>query len=472
VGVEAKLKTSEVTPSRHRARDGSHEPDRALRPSEMDALHDIGYSILGPLLAAFSLWLLQACRSNSPSKLFFLSRDGYHLMRAFAKASDFYGVALDCEYLYVSRRSVMMANFEPHKEGLGRLLDKLIKPENASSISSYCEVLGIDFPSAEELSSFGLPGPDVILESASLASRKTEIKTQLQHFFASRLSELTERAAHERDAYVKYLRAVGAYDQRRLCVVDCGWFGSTLLQIQQIMRSSGKDVGIDAYLIGAYPSPELALRGITLHGYLFNSVEETSGHRRLIETARLIELFLKTDQPPFYCFEEAPEGQLRPLHGVRPAKEVGLEAIQQAAFQFLDDWLANPEGTRARLSGEEIRSALAILLERPSITQARALGCRHYSVTATSNESQSHFAMPKLSLWQMITRPDLRRREISASGSKQIYRALCGSAAKRFLVDLTPVDGTPATRLHAAISNVRGRFPGRKLASSELSTTK
>ncbi len=426
-----------------------------ISAEEADVLHELGYSILGPLLAGFSLWLLGRHETRTPrSKLLFLSRDGYHLMRAFRKVCESRGQNVDTEYLYVPRISVAMANFEATQEGVESLLRTLLFSQDHGTIRRYCEFLMISAPSSDELSSHGLPDADEVLSAQRLVENDGAIETQLKAFMCSRMPEIEDRAVRERSAYMRYLASIGALDHSLLCAVDCGWFGSTLDPLSKILSANDNEAQIHGYFIGAN-SPKLRSPNVLLEGYLFHNHGDDTPSREIIETARLVELFLKTDQPPFFCFERRSDDTLCRVDGPAPAREHGIAIIQEAAFRYLDDWMMSKEDVESKLNAADIRAALNRLLENPTPAEARALGRRHYSVDAFSDESQSHFALPKLTLWQMLTNPDLRKREVGRSGSKRMYLQLCDSRAKRFLADITPVDYRPATRVHAAVRTAR-----------------
>jgi len=69
---------------------------------EWDEFYKYGYEVLGPLLFGFSMWLSKELKKGGFQRVFFMSRDGYLLMKAYEMLSS----ASRSTYFYVSRRSL------------------------------------------------------------------------------------------------------------------------------------------------------------------------------------------------------------------------------------------------------------------------------------------------------------------------------------------------------------------------------
>lgn len=84
-------------------------------------LERTGYEVLGPVLYYFTKWLHCELNKNNIEKVFFLSRDGYLLKKAY---EDLYGESDKVIYLHVSSKSVKRAfeNIENQREELIRYL--------------------------------------------------------------------------------------------------------------------------------------------------------------------------------------------------------------------------------------------------------------------------------------------------------------------------------------------------------------
>lgn len=427
--------------------------------SDFEALGGIGRAVLGPLLLGFSRWLLEQIEDGTEKKAYFLSRDGHLLMRAFALVARQSGSSITPVYLHVSRRSAQMANFEPADGAVDRLLNWLKITGREGTLGGYCRFLGIAPPDDEDLRRYGLPDAETDLGALREADADRRAAS-LRAYFASRVPELHRRAQDERAAYLTYLGGMGVFDEPTLNVVDCGWFGSTLIHMDALLRSAGADRNVQGYFVGFRPSGTLPAN-VSAKGHLFSDPSDLKSGRQAFEIARLVELFLKTDEAPFYCFEELPRGNLRRIEGPEPVAEQEIGVLQDAALGYLEDRLASAGTGQCDVRSRDVLNGLTRLLENPTRAEASALGRRHYSISPHSEEAGAHFALPRLTLWQMLTNRRRLAIDLRNSGSKQIYRALCDSPAKRLLVDLTSIDNTPPSRFRTGLRALRDRVTGR-----------
>lgn len=69
---------------------------------DWDDYYKYGFEVIGPLLFGFSVWLDNELNKNDFEHVFFMSRDGYMLMKAYQLINE----ERKCQYFYVSRRSL------------------------------------------------------------------------------------------------------------------------------------------------------------------------------------------------------------------------------------------------------------------------------------------------------------------------------------------------------------------------------
>ncbi|UWQ23187.1 hypothetical protein [Jannaschia sp. W003] len=437
---------------------GLVETDASIRfPDQPESdrrvlLGRIGYSVLGPVLAGFTQWLA-ASVGETPGRLHFVSRDGWLLKVAFEKYARVHDIVAEPRYLYASRRSLKMATLSDEPKALRELLRQLVLRNKGASLAQYCDFLGIAPPDAEELGQIGLPSAEVRMEGPSLRSRSDSLRQRSEAFFEARAAEIARRAARERAAYLDYLADEHLLDGGTATLVDCGWFGSTQRHLKELIEEVRPGTAVRGYFLGTARGANAKQPACSeMTGYLYHEGNGINRPREFVEAARLLELFLKTDQSPFYCMEPDPRGGTRPVFGGACEADPDLEHLQAEALRFVDDWLALVPAAGvagAALRPSSLRAAIAELLGAPTADQARALGGMAYATDPLSDESASRFAMPTLSTWEMLSRPELRRREVKASGSRHIYEMLSPSALSRLLVRLTPVDDHPVTPVHA-----------------------
>ena len=69
--------------------------------------YEFGNRYLGPFLTAFACWLEDNVQADKISRLFFLSRDGYMMKKAYEGIFPYSNV--ECRYVYFSRKSLIRA---------------------------------------------------------------------------------------------------------------------------------------------------------------------------------------------------------------------------------------------------------------------------------------------------------------------------------------------------------------------------
>nr|WP_317398873.1 HAD family hydrolase [uncultured Gemmiger sp.] len=114
-----------------------------------DRLEMLGFSLIGPLLTAFAVWLHETYSEAENNRLMFLARDMYLVRQIYA---ELYGQETD--YLKVSRHSLCPALLQRpmNEEGLALLADAL--PRQVMTVGQVLDYCGFD-------TSVGLHGTDV-----------------------------------------------------------------------------------------------------------------------------------------------------------------------------------------------------------------------------------------------------------------------------------------------------------------------
>lgn len=77
------------------------------RLDTLDSAERVGYEVLGPILYYFTSWIYKKTHKHDIKNLFFLSRDGYLIMKAYEELYS--EEAAECRYLSVSSKSVKNA---------------------------------------------------------------------------------------------------------------------------------------------------------------------------------------------------------------------------------------------------------------------------------------------------------------------------------------------------------------------------
>jgi HAD superfamily hydrolase (TIGR01549 family) len=236
-------KEPEAQPTKERAIDSS------LKRSFL-----VGYNTLGPLLFGFCKWLNKLCESKDIKKIFFLSRDGLILKETFEKM---YPGKYLSNYLYVSRRSLIVPTFSLGEKNISQILSSMSFNEG-TTISVLMEKLGLEY--ADYADALNEIKPEEIVN--------IEVLTPLQEAFLNRvLDRIMNNSRNEFRLASKYLKENDF--SGKVMVVDIGWKGHMQKALIEICKHSEIKAWIGGAYIGVNPNSEIADE-IEMNGYLFS----------------------------------------------------------------------------------------------------------------------------------------------------------------------------------------------------------
>lgn len=170
-------------------------------------------------------WIIGQAKIQGIKRLYFLSRDGYILMKI---AESLNVTDIEFRYLFVSRKSLtpgFMADFT--KENLLAISDgHSIVRKDIKSILSLLQT------SKEELGRYGIELPH-----GNKIQSKKEQETFLKGIFNSNITDvLKERACKSEEALIRYFRQEGLLDDIKSAMVDVGWLGTSRLMVNSILN--------------------------------------------------------------------------------------------------------------------------------------------------------------------------------------------------------------------------------------------
>ncbi len=197
--------------------------------------YNIGYETLGIILLEYSKWLIEELKVNEIDKIFFLSREGKLLKKAFDLIND---TNIESKYLYVSRRSTRVSTLK----SLNNLDDilKVINLRKVSTLESFFENVGLDINNYEKLlKKYNYFKDDKINKLNNLDKLFLEIKKDIQ-----------ENANKEETLLLKYLNQEKFYG--KIAISDIGWKGTMQKTLESILDSNKIDNDIYGYYISAF----------------------------------------------------------------------------------------------------------------------------------------------------------------------------------------------------------------------------
>ena len=218
----------------------------------------MGAKVLGPLLTGFSKWMATQLKSLGIHKVFFLSRDGFTMKRAF---EAIYSGEFETAYIYASRRSwtVPAIWMEPEYEDI--LKNVSMFPQ--TSVYSFLMRIGI-LPEKckKEIRLSGLDVNTVI--DKTLLPKSKEFKA----LYSFVKDKVIINSKEEYKALTEYLKSEGV--EGKVAIVDIGYNGTMQKALQIILSSMGIRNEIHGFYMGLNPKSKLIMNHeINAYSFLY-----------------------------------------------------------------------------------------------------------------------------------------------------------------------------------------------------------
>jgi predicted HAD superfamily hydrolase len=305
-----------------------------------DYFWNMGYETFGPILYGFSFWLKQSIKND---KIFFLSRDGYLMQRAFNLISG----NIDSMYLYASRRALIVPTFWMD-DTIKEMIDKLYIRDTIK-IKNLFRKFGLeDAEFKDAVLSCGYSMNEEIKYADLLACEK------FKGLFNKLKPAIHKNSKKEYEVLLKYMKDVNFNGD--VSIIDIGWNGNMQLAFSNIVKSSGEKTNITGYYIGVLPESK-NLGKINMKAFLFDESNNTD-----------IYLTLKAINSIFESLFLAPHGSVKKMsmkngkftpvlldYEYKDGKEkTAYKNIQDGALKFIEDfnnsYIRNVLNIDARLS--------------------------------------------------------------------------------------------------------------------------
>lgn len=299
---------------------GDQHPSNVAPVPTLDAF-TTGYTVLGPLVLDYLVWVSRIAIERSIGSILFLSREGFLLKQAWdllcSRVPSF--KEFGSHYLLVSRRATGMASFR-HAGDLPRLFHGSYTGPLVAMVSSR---LGADAAA-------------VIREMLPLQAEKEiylpEMLDEVVALVAPALPALLGIAARERDSYLSYWQeTVG--DQDAL-ISDLGYAGT----IQSYLSMT-----VDRNLDGAYFALRASAKKLEGRGWAsgryHDGREAPDGASTILQHDLLLEALLAAPTGQFCGFRNTQNGreaQFSPRE-LSDAGTASLAEVHNGALTFLGD---------------------------------------------------------------------------------------------------------------------------------------
>lgn len=291
-----------------------------------DTAYGVGYAVTGILAWGYCQWLCEQKRIRGWDKLFFAARDGYPMYLLYTK---YFGEA---EYLPLSRAAA-------------QVLDLSANAQAYVDNNLFCRI-GTGETLLDALQSIGLGpcadkwGSEIDLNAPITAAMLPKVRDLLIR--DRRVAEACFAPARENAA--AYFRKVFG-EGKRVCVVDTGWKGSSVVSLRNFAEEIGLDCRIECALLGTSKSDAVQYQADA--GYLISYLYSPSENRHLFRRqfrrrsavcCSLMEMLFLTDQRPLLSY--APDGDGF-TYGTADPQAAPLAASQTAGIlDFAADYHA------------------------------------------------------------------------------------------------------------------------------------
>lgn len=217
--------------------------------------YKFGVDYFGPFLYGYTKWLYDSLEKEKFKKVFFFSRDGYMMEKAFRLVNQ---SEICCEYVYFSRKSIRQALLSKCTDYESSL--KYLSWERYVSFGKFLEYYG--FSGTERIKIANDFGVKLETDFAFTELRTNEILTKIYNRLKP---QIDSNSKIQEQLLEKYLIQIGF--SGRCAIVDIGWHGSMQYYLEQFLALKNIKASVTGYYVGI--NPTVPLMGKAL-GYLYD----------------------------------------------------------------------------------------------------------------------------------------------------------------------------------------------------------
>lgn len=232
-----------------------------------------GCANFGPILSGYIYWLAQQLRRYDIHDVYFFSRDGWMLMRAFGELNI---TDIRAHYLYGSRRSYFVPTLWYNSQF--SYVMNYLKRGPRISLSVFLIKLGLD------PSDYKIQVKDMGLDLDYIYEHDTFwVDDNIKCFYESIRKDVIINSRKEYDSLVKYLSSLNLPNEIAVC--DVGYRGTMQYALQEILNLAGMNINVRGFYLGLR-SDSLYVRhkDIQAEGYLYD-IGKNENYSELIISA-------------------------------------------------------------------------------------------------------------------------------------------------------------------------------------------
>lgn len=248
--------------------------------ADHDKHYCFGERLFGPFLYGFVRWLKKELNSKGYDKVFFFSRDGYMMKKAFDLIND---GNIESEYVYFSRKSLSQTLLWKCKSYESSL--RFLKWERYISIGRLMEYYGFNEKERLELSEKDGFSLEKDISFGDL--KNDESAKKLYETYKDRINRHSREQAGLLEAYLVQTGMTG-----RIAVVDIGWHGTMQYYLDVFAKIRHLNIQMEGFYVGVNPDKKYSIHA---NGYLFNKKNDRNRKRLLCFFGGYEKLFQSTE---------------------------------------------------------------------------------------------------------------------------------------------------------------------------------
>lgn len=236
----------------------------------------IGYECFGPLLYGFVTWVKDNLKKRNISDVFFLSRDGFIIKKAFDIINN--DKNIKSHYFLASRKALRVPLLAEKID----FLDFINRNFWEDSVSTGYFLKEMGFKDTKGIDPF------IDNNFCYSVNKKQLIKDPiLKRVFEIAISKMKSKAQKEKEAFVKYANSMGLGNEK-CAIVDIGWHGNMQVNIERLLDGKVYFHQLYGYYIGVIPSDNHHT-DVSMKGFLFDDDENIDLYRMEADVNSLFE---------------------------------------------------------------------------------------------------------------------------------------------------------------------------------------
>ena len=316
---------------------------KQVNENNHSSYYQFGYDTFGPFLFGFSRWLYSNVSCKDYNKVFFFSRDGYMMEKAFSVLNE---DGIKNEYVFFSRNSIRQALLWRTKDYNDSL--RYLTWERFYSYGKILEYYGFKEGEREQLSrEYGFE------LSKDISNKQLSDNLLLKKLFNDNKQIIHKRSKEQDSLLLQYTQQIGMTGD--CAIVDIGWHGSMQYYLEQFFEQHGINTTLDGYYVGILPN--VPLKG-SCDGYIYNREKPKlrkhllcffGGYEKLFQsqegsTIGYIETYNKIIKPRLGEYEYSNNEDADVIESIKEWQQGALDYIVQInnREQYSDKALTKP----------------------------------------------------------------------------------------------------------------------------------